>query len=268
MYKTRQAFTLIELLVVIAIIAILAAILFPVFAKVREKARQTSCTSNEKQLGLSLLQYVQDYDEFYPSGMTQTTHAGMGWAAQVYPYVKSTGVFKCPDDSTSGNVSVTPPTYPISYGLNDTLSLPGMSDTQLTSDTKTVMLFEVVGSTAAITAPWNGTTGDNTSPTGDGGTEGYAGLGRYDTGVPSGALVSDIGTANGDFQALTGRHTDAAMYLMCDGHAKYIRRENISSGAENGTDGDCGTFPTFGTLGSAASADCDKTGLVATYSVR
>jgi len=66
MNTTKRGFTLIELLVVIAIIAILAAILFPVFAKVREKARQTSCLSNEKQLGLAITQYVQDYDEKLP----------------------------------------------------------------------------------------------------------------------------------------------------------------------------------------------------------
>ena len=64
--KRRSGFTLIELLVVIAIIAILAAILFPVFAQAREKARQISCVSNEKQLALGIIQYVQDYDETYP----------------------------------------------------------------------------------------------------------------------------------------------------------------------------------------------------------
>src|ERR1700749_4186309 len=91
-------FTLIELLVVIAIIAILAAILFPVFAKVREKARQTSCLSNEKQLGLGFMQYFQYYDEKYPCGKFNGGHFGSGWGGQIYTYVKSVGVFKCPDD--------------------------------------------------------------------------------------------------------------------------------------------------------------------------
>ena len=91
--KARHGFTLIELLVVIAIIAILAAILFPVFASVREKARQTSCLSNEKQLGLAVMQYVQDYDELLPTGtaasdpwgwgFTYNWAPGAGWAAAV-----------------------------------------------------------------------------------------------------------------------------------------------------------------------------------------
>src|ERR1700678_2698978 len=106
--KVKTAFTLIELLVVIAIIAILAAILFPVFAKVREKARQISCASDLKQIGLATLMYVQDYDESYPCGEYQAAGAGNnigeGWAGQIWPYVKATAALKCPDDPT------TPPT--------------------------------------------------------------------------------------------------------------------------------------------------------------
>jgi prepilin-type N-terminal cleavage/methylation domain-containing protein len=95
----RYGFTLIELLVVIAIIAILAAILFPVFAKVREKARQISCLSNMKQLALGEVQYNQDYDEKYAPGAS-TYGLGTGWAGQIYPYVKSVNVFICPDDNS------------------------------------------------------------------------------------------------------------------------------------------------------------------------
>src|ERR1700760_1989216 len=75
--RRREAFTLIELLVVIAIIAILAAILFPVFAQVREKARQATCASNQKQIGLGILQYVQDNDEIYP--FAAGNYPGVGW---------------------------------------------------------------------------------------------------------------------------------------------------------------------------------------------
>jgi prepilin-type N-terminal cleavage/methylation domain-containing protein/prepilin-type processing-associated H-X9-DG protein len=96
---TKRGFTLIELLVVIAIIAILAAILFPVFAQAREKARAITCVSNMKQLGLACAMYVQDYDETWPLGMNYTVWYNQAWPNQLVPYIKDLNVFVCPDDS-------------------------------------------------------------------------------------------------------------------------------------------------------------------------
>ena len=115
--RIRSGFTLIELLVVIAIIAILAAILFPVFAQAREKARQITCASNLKGFMLAILQYNQDNDECMPISVSNQAQIGplasqmygvpqFGVHAQIMPYVKSTEVFHCPDDSgfTAGTV--------------------------------------------------------------------------------------------------------------------------------------------------------------------
>lgn len=120
----RRAFTLIELLVVIAIIAILAAILFPVFAKAREKARQSSCLSNLKQMATASLMYVQDYDEklhghiqgtrntFYPP-----TGFFLDWQMQIHPYVKNNQMFDCPSWTGSWAGPAARDTT-LGYGLN------------------------------------------------------------------------------------------------------------------------------------------------------
>src|SRR3954468_5235423 len=97
--RTR-GFTLLELLVVIAIIAILAAILFPVFAKARESARRSTCLSNTRQLGTAILMYAQDYDEILapPSVGTCQTADSFGWGDLIQPYAKNTGLLQCPDN--------------------------------------------------------------------------------------------------------------------------------------------------------------------------
>src|ERR1043166_3580072 len=106
---SRRGFTLIELLVVIAIIAILAAILFPVFAQAREAARKTTCLSNLKQLGLGLMMYSQDYDEqatpwnLRYNNKNQYDQFGVSlcWDRLIMPYIKNNGVLACPSDSGS-----------------------------------------------------------------------------------------------------------------------------------------------------------------------
>ena len=124
--RSTHGFTLIELLVVIAIIAILAAILLPVFAAARERARQTTCASNLKQLGLAIMQYTQDYDESPPNGTSYTStaynsvcanHALQGWAGQIYPYVKSSRVYTCPDDPSSPPATTTVMSYAMNMDL-------------------------------------------------------------------------------------------------------------------------------------------------------
>ena len=164
----KRGFTLIELLVVIAIIAILAAILFPVFAKAREKARTASCLSNEKQLALAMIQYAQDYDETFSRSNhgTQPSPAVVPedplfnwlggtynfyyrtWPSNIYPYVKNTQVYRCPSRGT-------PVCMQVDYGLpsdcvNSAGALVDLFDTSislgdLVQPAQTMMLTEKSG---------------------------------------------------------------------------------------------------------------------------
>jgi len=242
MRNTKRGFTLIELLVVIAIIAILAAILFPVFAKVREKARQTSCLSNEKQLGLAFAQYYEDYDEKWPAGVqngdTTPNIGGFGWTGTLYQYIKSTGLLKCPDDSTPSVVAATYTEYPVSYGFNSNAA--GAADATFTAPASTVALFEVQGDTANVTASYaNSTLGDGTSAEGSG-VPGLANASFADNGLnSSGQSTVTFATSNfigrsgipvGSFGNQNALHTGGSNYLLADGHAKWFRGNAVSAG--------------------------------------
>ena len=124
--RGARGFTLIELLVAIAIIALLAALLFPVFQKVRENARRTACLSNLKQIGLAITQYTQDSDETLPLGITGD---GRTWRQLTYAYGKSVRLYACPSNpfntvAAADDDDLMPPP-PISYGANTSLMADG-----------------------------------------------------------------------------------------------------------------------------------------------
>ncbi len=262
--KKSTGFTLIELLVVIAIIAILAAILFPVFAKVREKARQSSCASNEKQLGLALIQYVQDNDEAYPYGHTPFVAAnssGEGWAGMIYPYVKSVGVYKCPDGQDN-----------IGYAFN----INSANSTKLaafTSPTSTIQLFEISGDSHTDVTSIT----DSYAPTGNGGNNDWsestdwASLGlKYETGLLRGTTEAQAAAAALPDQ---GRHTSGSNFLLADGHVKWFKGAAVSAGctAFSSTDAEganvCGYDHSGGMGRTAAGTGNLATGEAATFSV-
>jgi prepilin-type N-terminal cleavage/methylation domain-containing protein len=245
----RSGFTLIELLVVIAIIAILAAILFPVFAQAREKARQASCMSNVRQIGTAMLIYSQDYDEQFPSGRfnpvaPSAADYGKGWAGQIYAYTRNTQILKCPDDSTAqirGNGIML---SPISYVYNYNIGLQPAS-AALNAPASTVLLGEVVGdqanavasgelpsySTPVYSAAGNGL---NILTAMDGNAmPGVAGAVKYDTGVMGGYQLAAQPQVPYPtlFKNSDGRHAGGALFCIADGHTKYFKPQAVSPGS-------------------------------------
>lgn len=192
-HSSSKAFTLIELLVVIAIIAILAAILFPVFAQAREKARQSSCLSNQKQLGLAFMQYVQDYDEAFPSvydGQSNLISANAlhFWPYAIQPYVKNNDVYRCPNEQSTNAVS---------YLANSFTGL--RADAAITTPTQTILLADGNLGESNGKLPTNAATGNGLN-------EDYS------------LYCQPYRLKNPGRK--TPRHGERANLVFCDGHAK------------------------------------------------
>jgi prepilin-type N-terminal cleavage/methylation domain-containing protein/prepilin-type processing-associated H-X9-DG protein len=232
--STRRGFTLIELLVVIAIISILAAILFPVFARARENARRSSCQSNLKQMGLAIMQYNQDYDE----KMLMYSNGANAWVAAMQPYIKSEQILQCPSELNPGPSSpsvhlgvnyVTDYSYNLNLGYIVGTGATSISSAVLTQSSLTVQLIDGIGAGNGNRYAWtNGCFDDVTCA---------AGFARFAPAIDKAAQ----------------RHLDGQNALFCDGHVKWYKGSSADTSAaiysgptpSSGTGIISGNSPTF-----------------------
>jgi prepilin-type N-terminal cleavage/methylation domain-containing protein/prepilin-type processing-associated H-X9-DG protein len=254
----RPGFTLIELLVTIAIIAILAAILFPVFARARENARRASCMSNLKQISLGIRMYTQDFDEHVPPiriNDTPDAQNPYGWADAVQPYVKSTQLFQCPSEEHGAlhpNDAVFKGPKPneagagyTDYWMNGMTSKTtaqgygGKSIAEFAYPAQTVMLGDGGGSWTTSNKP--SYYSDSRYSTNGAVKTTYALGSCSTTSAPHLAVVMDDGS---------GRHLDGTNFAFADGHVKWIKGTGDGSHSASVKDcsvanADAGGMPTF-----------------------
>ena len=213
-----HGFTLIELLVVIAIIAILAAILFPVFARARENARRASCQSNLKQIGLAVLQYTQDYDELYPYCPWENGNANtLALGEPTEPYHKSSQLWRCPSDSKNTGAVWSKSTPPpagyrvyqnVSYGYNTQYFSPqpnpGPQPKSLAAVNNAALLGMVFGSWGG-----NGFLMDHL---------------QAGAGDPLGRLEGSLQSTD---NTIRQGHLEGGNVLFTDGHVKWVNSKNM-----------------------------------------
>jgi prepilin-type N-terminal cleavage/methylation domain-containing protein/prepilin-type processing-associated H-X9-DG protein len=226
-----RGFTLIEILVVIALIAILAAILFPVFARARENARRASCQSNLRQIGLGILQYVQDNDETMPfsfyGSFGDTDATNYKWMDAIFPYVKNEQLFTCPSDSAVNARYVYQKNLPPggssqnygSYGLNGAHSAgPDNTTPPRSSAAYRVHLAQLA---APATTVW--ITDNNNAPgsLNPGGSQGFF------WSMPA-TMPAVTNAEPRQLQNIVERHLGLTNVLWCDGHVKPMKLEVLA----------------------------------------
>lgn len=226
----RRAFTLIELLVVIAIIAILAAILFPVFARAREAARATSCKSNLKQIITASLMYAQDYDEVIPSSYggyaanVSGTPRNVLWMGLILPYTKNTGVYRCPSHSSPAEYEPNNPQY-TSYGHqhnNLGYGQPGAAMADIKSPAETIFFSDVgrhTGNWAAFMANPDSEAFEN--------NPGWFYSRRYDQ-CSACPTYNGGGCCDTDAVTVIARHSGMCNIAYVDGHVKAVRPSSVA----------------------------------------